>query len=69
MPSSDDIVKIIICLWFSFALLVGLSHFFDKFLVFSRNITPSIQDVFITYIDKLIEHNENLDTPLYLPLI
>ena len=32
-----------------------------------QNITLSIQDVFITYMDKLIEHNENLDTPLYLP--
>ena len=26
-----------------------------------------MQDVFMTYMDKLIEHNENLDTPLYLP--
>ena len=32
-----------------------------------QNIALSIQDVFITYMDKLIEHNENLDTPLYLP--
>ena len=27
----------------------------------------SIQDVFITYMDTFIEHNENLDTPVYLP--
>ena len=33
MPSPDDIVKIIICLWLSFALLAGLALFFDKFLV------------------------------------
>ena len=26
-----------------------------------------MQDVFTTYMNKLIEHNENLDTPLYLP--
>ena len=32
-----------------------------------QNITLSLQDVFITSMDKLIEHNENLDTPLYLP--
>ena len=32
-----------------------------------RNLTLSIRDVFISYIDKLIEHNENLDTPLYRP--
>ena len=30
-----------------------------------RSLTLSIQDVVISYIDKLIEHNENLDTPLY----
>ena len=29
-------------------------------------ITSSIQDVFIIYIDKLIEYNENFDIPLYL---
>ena len=29
-----------------------------------QNIARSIQDVFTTYMDKLIEHNENLDTPL-----
>ena len=27
----------------------------------------SIQDVFITYVDKLIEHNEILVSPLFLP--
>ena len=32
-----------------------------------RNLTLSIQDIFIRYRDKLIEHNENLDTPLYRP--
>ena len=32
-----------------------------------QNITLSIQDVFLTYIQKLIEFNENQDTPLYLP--
>ena len=26
-----------------------------------------IQDVFVTYMKKLIEHNEKLETPLYLP--
>ena len=35
--------------------------------VHPRNITLSIQDVFISYIDKLIDHNENLDTPVCLP--
>ena len=34
MPSAHDIVKFIICLWFSFALLAGLALFLDKFLVF-----------------------------------
>ena len=32
-----------------------------------QNITLSIQDVFITYIQKLIEFNENQDTPPYRP--
>ena len=32
-----------------------------------QNITLSIQDVFITYMQKLFEFNENQDTPLYLP--
>ena len=32
-----------------------------------QNIVLSIQDVFITYMDKLIEQNENLDKPVYLP--
>ena len=30
-----------------------------------QNITLSIQDVFNTYMQKLIEFNENQDTPLY----
>ena len=30
-----------------------------------QNITLPIQDVFISYMDKLIEHNENQDSPLY----
>ena len=32
-----------------------------------RNSTLSIQNTFVRSIDKLIEHNENLDTPLYRP--
>ena len=32
-----------------------------------KNITLSIQDVFHTYMQKLIEFNENQDTPLYRP--
>ena len=35
--------------------------------IYSQNITLSIQDVSLTYMDKHIEHNENLDTPAYLP--
>ena len=35
--------------------------------VHPQNITLPIQDVFITYMQKLIEFNENQDTPLYLP--
>ena len=31
-----------------------------------QSITLSIQDVFITYLDKLIEHSENLELLLYL---
>ena len=34
--------------------------------IHSQNITLSVQDVFITYMDKLIEHDENLKTPVYL---
>ena len=30
-----------------------------------RNLTLSIRDIFTSYTNKLIEHNENLDTPLY----
>ena len=33
MPSADDIVKFITCLWFSLAPLACLAFFFDKFLV------------------------------------
>ena len=32
-----------------------------------QNITLSIQDVFHTYMQKLIEYNEHQDTPLYRP--
>ena len=32
-----------------------------------QKFTLSIQDIFTSYINKLIEHNENLDTPLYRP--
>ena len=32
-----------------------------------RNLILPIQDIFKSYINKLIEHNENLDTPLYRP--
>ena len=32
-----------------------------------QNITLSIQDVFITYMQKFIEFTENQETPLYLP--
>ena len=32
-----------------------------------QNLVLSIQDVFVSYINNLIEHNENLDTPLYRP--
>ena len=32
-----------------------------------QNITLSIQDVFLTYMQKLIEFNENQNTPLYRP--
>ena len=32
-----------------------------------QNITLSIQDVFLTYMQKLIEFNENQDTSLYRP--
>ena len=32
-----------------------------------QNITLSVQDVFVTYMNNLIEFNENLDPPLYLP--
>ena len=35
--------------------------------ILPQTITHSIQDVFITYMQKLIEFNENQDTPLYLP--
>ena len=36
-------------------------------IIHPQKLTLSIQDVFTTYIDKLIEHNENLDTPQYRP--
>ena len=32
-----------------------------------QNITLSIQDVFLTYMQKLMEFNENQNTPLYRP--
>ena len=35
--------------------------------IHTKNITLSIQDVFNTYMQKLIEFNENQDTPLYRP--
>ena len=36
-------------------------------LLFPRNLTLSIQDIFTSYLNKLIEHNENLDTSLHRP--
>ena len=33
MPSADDIVKLIIFLWFAFAFFAGIAFFIDKFLV------------------------------------
>ena len=35
--------------------------------IYPQNITLSIQDVFLTHMQKLIEFNENQETPLYLP--
>ena len=35
--------------------------------IYPQNITLSIQDVFITYMQKVTEFNENQDTPPYLP--
>ena len=35
--------------------------------IYPQNITLSIQDVFNTYMQKLIEFNENQATPPYLP--
>ena len=32
-----------------------------------QSITLTIQDVLVTYMNKLIEHNENFEPPLYLP--
>ena len=32
-----------------------------------RNLTLPIQNIFTSYINQLIEHNENLDTPIYRP--
>ena len=32
-----------------------------------QNITLSLQDVFVTNMNNLFEHNENLDPPPYLP--
>ena len=32
-----------------------------------RNLTIPIQNIFTSYINQLIEHNENLDTPIYRP--
>ena len=34
--------------------------------IYPQNFPLSIKDVFITYMDKLIEHNENLETPFFL---
>ena len=31
-----------------------------------QNMTLSVQDVFVTYMNNLIEYNENLDPPIYL---
>ena len=36
-------------------------------IIHPQNIALSKQDVFITYMDKLVEHNEKLQTPVYLP--
>ena len=35
--------------------------------IHTQNFTLSIQGVFLTYMQKLIEFNENQDTPLYRP--
>ena len=43
----------------------GINSGTCKRTIHPRNLTLSIQDIFTSYINKLIEHNENLDTPLY----
>ena len=35
--------------------------------IYPQNLTLSRQNVFTSYIDKLIKQNENLETPLYRP--
>ena len=45
----------------------GISHGTYYRTIRPQNIRFSIQDVFRTYIQKLIEFNENQDTPLYRP--
>ena len=45
----------------------GINTRTDYRTIYSQNITLSIQDVFVTYMQKLIESDENQDTPLYLP--
>ena len=45
----------------------GISTRSNYRTIHPQNITLSIQDDFIIYMQKLIEFNENQDTPLYLP--
>ena len=55
MHSADDIVKIIICVWISFALLAGLALFFDTFLV---PFTPKFQYImfFLFMLTSIVLH-------------
>ena len=40
---------------------------FYRTILLPQNITLSIQNLFVSYMNKLIEHIDNLDLPLYLP--
>ena len=59
IPSSQPTFQII------FNPVKGISLGLYYRTIHPRNITFSIKDVFRTYMQKLIEFNENQDTPLY----
>ena len=52
---------------FIFNPIKGINTCTNYRTIHPQNITLSNQDIFIAYLEKPIEHNENQETPIYRP--